>query len=225
MSASDLSQRFETPMIIVSGLTIPCLIAEQLGVGGLSVLALNYAIWTAFLIETVVMVWATPSRWQWICHHPLDIVVVVLTPPFLLAALQPIRALRLLRLLRLVRLGPLMHRLLTQEGLRAAAVFAALVALSGGIAFHLVEKGQSLRSGLYWAVTTMSTVGYGDVSAHTQAGRIISLVVMFVGIGLIAILTGAIAERFLRTGRPIRTVTHKLRGTTTSAMRITYDIS
>jgi voltage-gated potassium channel len=71
----------------------------------------------------------------------------------------------------------------------------------------------------------MSTVGYGDVSAHTQAGRIISLVVMFVGIGLIAILTGAIAERFLRVKQPVEDTPHQLRGTTTSALRTTYSIS
>jgi voltage-gated potassium channel len=223
MKAQVLARRFEIPMLIASGLTVPCLVAEAVGVSGPEVLVLNYAIWTAFLIETVVMLWVVPNRWQWVCRHPLDVVVVVLTPPFLLAALQPLRTLRLLRLLRLARLGPLLQRLMTQEGLRGAALFAALVALSGAIAFHLVEKGQSLGASLYWAVTTMSTVGYGDVSAHTQVGRAISLVVMFVGIGLVALLTGAIAERFLRTSRT--TPPRELRGTSTSSIRTTYDVS
>jgi hypothetical protein len=72
MKAQALTRRFELPMLIASGLTIPCLVAEELGATGPSVLVLNYAIWTAFLIETVVMLAVVPNRWQWIRHHPLD---------------------------------------------------------------------------------------------------------------------------------------------------------
>jgi voltage-gated potassium channel len=111
---------------------------------------------------------------------------------------------------------------MTQEGLRGAALFAALIALSGGIAFHLLEKSQSLANGLYWAVTTMSTVGYGDVSAHTSAGKVLSLLVMFVGIGLIALLTGAIAERFLRNKKC--PTSRALPGTSTLRIQTTYDV-
>jgi voltage-gated potassium channel len=45
----------------------------------------------------------------------------------------------------------------------------------------------------------MTTVGYGDVSPHTDLGRVLAIAIMLIGIGFIAIITGAVAERFLAT--------------------------
>jgi voltage-gated potassium channel len=68
-----------------------------------------------------------------------------------------------------------------------------------------VEKeGYSTWDGVWWAVTTMTTVGYGDLYPHTTAGRLLAIVVMLVGIGFIAILTGAVAERFI--ARDVRAI-------------------
>ena len=60
-----------------------------------------------------------------------------------------------------------------------------------------MERGQSFWDGLYWAVTTMTTVGYGDLSPHTTAGKLVAVAVMLVGIGFVALLTGAVAEAFI----------------------------
>ena len=111
------------------------------------------------------------------------------------------RALRVLRLLRLLRLAQLARRAFSLDGLRYAAILAALTALGGGYAYSAAESAQepspSVWDGVWWAVTTMTTVGYGDEYPVTTLGRIYALVLMLVGIGFIAILTGAIAERFL----------------------------
>ena len=96
----------------------------------------------------------------------------------------------------------------SQEGLVYAGVLALLAALGGGAAFSAVEKHRSTWDGVWWAVTTMTTVGYGDLSPQTTAGRIIGIVVMLVGIGFVALLTGAIAQRFLV--RPLHTLDTEL---------------
>ena len=74
-----------------------------------------------------------------------------------------------------------------------------LVVLGGGAAFTAVESHRSTWDGVWWAFTTATTVGYGDIYPNTDAGRVIAMLVMSTGIGLIALFTGAIAERFIRT--------------------------
>jgi voltage-gated potassium channel len=127
----------------------------------------------------------------------------VLTPPFLPASLQAARVFRLLRLLRLMKAAALTRRLLSTEGVRDASVLALVTVLGGGAAFAAVEKSQDLSAwdGVWWALTTVTTVGYGDVAPKTDGGRIIAIVVMLVGIGFVAILTAAAAERFMRSRR------------------------
>jgi voltage-gated potassium channel len=50
-------------------------------------------------------------------------------------------------------------------------------------------------------MTTVTTVGYGDYTPRTDAGRIIAIIVMLAGIGFVAVLTAAAAERFMRSSR------------------------
>jgi voltage-gated potassium channel len=201
-----MERRLEGPLLIFALLTIPAIAIEQSSIGqpwDTIATVLNWTIWLAFVAELVIMLRVAPDRWKWLRDHPLDVAIVVLTPPFLPASLQAARAFRLLRLLRLLKAGLLVRRLLSTEGVRDAAVLALLAVLGGGAAFASVEKDQALSAwdGVWWAVTTVTTVGYGDISPTTDAGRVIAMAVMIVGIGFVAILTAAAAERFTRNRR------------------------
>jgi voltage-gated potassium channel len=114
---------------------------------------------------------------RWIRGHLLELAIVVLTPPFLPASVQTLRAVRALRLLRLLRLPRLLGRVFSVEGLRYAAVLALLTMLGSGAAFSELEKNRSTWDGVWWAATTMTTVGYGDVYPATAGGRVLALVV------------------------------------------------
>ena len=76
---------------------------------------INWLTWLAFLGEALIMLKVVPDRGRWLRDHPLEVAIVVLTPPFLPASLQAARAFRLLRLLRLVRAAVLTRRLFSTE--------------------------------------------------------------------------------------------------------------
>lgn len=194
--------RFEWPVIIAAVLVIPTIVLEQSNVDepwDTLAAAMNWGIWLIFAAEFFTMLALTPDRWRYVRDHPLDLVIVALTPPFLPASMQAARVFRLLRLLRLVKTAALVRRLLSVEGVRDAAVLALVIVLAGGAAFAAVEnRNLSAWDGVWWAVTTVTTVGYGDITPQTDEGRVIAMTVMLVGIGFVALVTAAAAERFIK---------------------------
>jgi len=95
------------------------------------------------------------------------------------ALFQSLRLLRLSRLLRLLRLAPLFRVAFTMRGVEYATVFTVLVAATGAAAFDLAEP--DYFDGVYWAVSTMTTVGYGDELPTTTLGQILAMTLMVVG--------------------------------------------
>jgi voltage-gated potassium channel Kch len=93
-------------------------------------------------------------------------------------------------------------------------ILIALVVLVGGFAEYLVENKQpgasitSLRNALWWAVVTITTVGYGDYTPVSSLGRIIGVIVMFSGIGLVVTLVSVISQkRVLRAQARLKLMT------------------
>jgi voltage-gated potassium channel len=72
----------------------------------------------------------------------------------------------------------------------------------GGAVFASVEESNehgviTTWDGIWWAITTVTTVGYGDIYPESTAGRMIAITIMLVGIGFVALLTAFIADRFI----------------------------
>jgi voltage-gated potassium channel len=116
--------------------------------------------------------------------------------------LMTIRVLRLLRIFRILKLAEFMQasetlRIALYASRRKIAVFLSFVlavVLIMGTMMYLVEGEEngftSIPRGVYWAIVTLTTVGYGDVTPHTVVGRILSCFIMIMGYGIIAVPTG-----------------------------------
>jgi voltage-gated potassium channel len=84
-----IADRFERPLLVAAVLTIPVTILQLLPPADpwrTIADVLNWTIWLTFLAEVVVMLAVVPKRRQWLRGHPLEVAIVVLTPPFLSAS-------------------------------------------------------------------------------------------------------------------------------------------
>ncbi len=147
--------------------------------------------WVVLTGEFVVRLLLARDRWTFLRHHPLDLAAAVLP------VLRPLRLLRLLSLLTLLdRVGR--GSLRGRVGLYVAAS-VTLVVFTGSLAVLDAERGssgpiQTYGDALWWAVETVSTVGYGDMYPVTATGRVVAGLLMLAGIGVLGTVTAGIAS-------------------------------
>jgi voltage-gated potassium channel len=121
-----------------------------------------------------------------------------------------LRSLRLLRVFRILKLAQFVGE---ATALRAAVfasarkivvfLFAVLtiVVIAGALMYEIEGDANgftSIPTGMYWAVVTVTTVGYGDISPHTVLGRCLASILMILGYGVIAVPTGIVSYEFGR---------------------------
>ena len=160
-----------------------------------------------FAVELVAVLAFASRKRAALRAHWLDVVIVVVTIPLLGKVLA---WLRLARFFRLARFGVIVGRALQAErrltagdSLRIASILTVTAVCIAGAAQHAFASGEfaSLWDGVWWAVTTTTTVGYGDLYPTTVQGRVIGILLMFVGIGFLSLLTASVASRFIRDER------------------------
>ena len=188
-------------MLVAALLFIPLLIAEAVGWGSRVAIETAYLLLSAlFAVEYVVKLYLAPDRWRMVRTHVLDLVLIVL--PFL----RPLRAARALRLLRAGaaagRAGVALRRVTSRRGFRGFLLIVLNATILGGVLLWLVERGvndavTTPLDGIWWALVTATTVGYGDIYPVTPEGRGIGAVMMLVGISLLSVVTANIAAFFV----------------------------
>ncbi len=187
------ARRLDAPTVVVVLLVIPALLvhfSEPTGALGVASGVLNWAIYGWFLFEFAYMLRLAPDNREFLRHNKLDLAVLLLTVPLLPGVLQ---ALWVLRLLRLIDMMPaVLGRFVSITLLPYAVVLAFIAVFGGGLAFARLE-GVSIFDGIYWANTTINTVGYGDISAQTPAGKVLSMVLQWTGNVILAMLIGGVA--------------------------------
>jgi voltage-gated potassium channel len=170
----------------------------------------NWAIWAVFAAEMAFIVIVAPRKRAALRAHWLDAGIVVVTVPAYGRFLSSLRLVRLVRLLRLVRAAVIVSRALQAERRLTSANVFRFVSLAtifltviAGAVQATIDTGdfKTFWNGVWWALVTVTTVGYGDIYPTTVAGRIVAIVLMLVGIGFLAVLTATIASQFVKEER------------------------
>ncbi|WFE91924.1 cyclic nucleotide-gated ion channel [Roseibium porphyridii] len=147
--------------------------------------------------------------------HPDALVDLIGALPLLFVLFLPNQAvvvviiLRLLRFLKLARYSPALRSLISAVANERRALLGSTMIIMGVIllaatTMYLIEhddqpeKFRSILHGMYWAITTVTTVGYGDVVPVSNLGKMVGSFVMLLGYGLIALPVGIIASAFAR---------------------------
>ena len=200
--------RNELVMFTLAAASLPLLLLESRWPAAVW---LGWAIVAVFALDLSVRVWLAPQRWRYVRVHWVDVCIVVLT---LLPILRPLRALRALQLLRLARFG-----LWAASGWRTAGriwgdlhgkkllIGAGIAATAAVAVVYLSESAEpdssihSVETTLWWAVTTVTTVGYGDTSPVTPEGRIAAAALMVAGISMFGLVTANVSARFISKHR------------------------
>jgi voltage-gated potassium channel len=162
-----------------------------------------------------------PSHYVFSFYGAIDLLAVL---PMYLALLMPglhvlidVRVIRLLRIFRIFKLAAYLRefhvmRLAIEASARKILVFLSVVLMAVivmGSVMYVVEGPKhgftSIPTSVYWAITTMTTVGYGDISPKTEFGRIVASMMMLVGWGTLAVPTGIITTELInrrQAGKP-----------------------
>ena len=179
----------------------------------LTIRVLEYLFTAFFTFEYLVRIYCSPKPKKYIFSF-FGIVDLLATLPFYLSLflggtryLLVIRAFRLIRIFRVFKLfnflkeGNLLLRSLRMSLPKIIVffLFVLILVISMGTIMYMVEGNQpdtrfnNIPNGIYWAIVTMTTVGYGDITPVTPLGRLLSAVVMLIGYTIIAVPTGIVS--------------------------------
>lgn len=157
------------------------------------------AIWVVFGIDYVVRVVLARRRWRFVGTHLLDLLILLLP------------MLRQLRALRVITVISILNRQLRDDFRGRVAVYVcgtvALVGFVSALAVLDAERDAAEASitgfgdALWWTITTISTVGYGDRYPVTVEGRVVAATLMVTGVALLGVVTASIASWFVENLR------------------------
>ena len=176
--------------------SIPAFVVDLSDSAQSSIELVQWICWFAFAFDLFFGLLTSKSKKEYLLKHPLELMSVLL--PFL----------RPLRLMRVISFGGLALQKIAMGKQFAITLKVALTAIFvsyiAAVQITISERdveGSNIKTfadGLWWAVTTVTTVGYGDRFPTTTEGRILAVMLMLVGISLVGVITASVASWFVR---------------------------
>lgn len=163
-----------------------------------------------FSIEYITRIWVSPKPLKYITSWWGIIDLISIVPTFITpfvsgyASFRVVRAFRLLRIFRILKLSrftsesqALAHSLkASYYKIMVFLFFVVMLMIFTGTIMYVLEGGQngfkSIPASIYWAITTTTTVGYGDITPATVLGKMLASLMMITGYAIIAVPTGLI---------------------------------
>lgn len=173
-------------------------------------LQLEWAFTLLFTVEYLIRIWCAPNRKGYVLSVYGIVDLLALLPTYLsllvpqTAPLLIIRLLRILRIFRVLRLlaflseANFLARALQRSARKVFVFFAFMMILTTifGCLVYVAEGGRNgfdnIPVSIYWAIVTITTVGFGDLTPQTGVGRAIAAVGMLIGYAVIAVPTGIV---------------------------------
>ncbi len=174
-----------------------------------------------FTIEYAVRLYVAKSAFRYARSFFGVVDLLSILPTFLdlilpgahyLMSLRVLRALRIFRVLKMVQYvgeANLLARAIRASARKIAVFVFAVVTLACilGSMMYLIEGPEngytSIPKSMYWAIVTLTTVGYGDISPQTTLGQMFASIIMLTGYGIIAVPTGIVTAEIARVSRAI----------------------
>lgn len=171
-----------------------------------------------FTLEYLARIYCVENKKRYIFSFFGLVDVLAVIPSFLslfFVGAQSLLVIRSFRLLRVFRIFKLTHYLnqaniltsaLRASGPKITVFLVAVIAcvLSVGTFMYLIEGSEhgftSIPKSVYWAIVTMTTVGFGDITPQTIPGQILASVLMIMGYGILAVPTGIVSVEIARAG-------------------------
>ncbi|HSJ38691.1 MAG TPA: ion channel [Planococcus sp. (in: firmicutes)] len=157
----------------------------------------DWLIWCIFFIDYFTRLYLAGNKWAYIKSHPLELIAIIPFDSIFRAA----RFVRIFRVIKLLGIGSHYLRpvygILKTNGLDKLLIITIALLFLIPIPLIIVEPDiNTFSDALWWAIVTTTTVGYGDMYPSTGIGRLLAVVLMVVGIGIIGTFTSAISSYF-----------------------------
>lgn len=168
---------------------------------------LNWAIWTFYTFETVLLTSLVNNRAYYLKNNWLNIVIIVAGLPLLFSDAPYVIALRSLRLLvflsLLMQLSKTIRTILSDNNFGHTLLVSFIFIVVAGYLIAGIDSGiKSPAEGVWWAWVTATTVGYGDIVPISNQGRVLGGVLILLGVGLLSLITANISVYFLSQSKP-----------------------
>ncbi|NUP23066.1 MAG: two pore domain potassium channel family protein [Streptomyces sp.] len=192
----------EIPLIVASFVFLASYAVRVLGDGHLPetaldlCLALTFTAWALFGVDYAVCWRLSGQRLGFVRRHLLDTVVV------LLPLLRPLRIMKMYETVQRRHGRPRLS--LYARVIVYAGMAALLLGFTGALAVYQQERGapganmKTFGDAVWFTCSTLATVGYGDITPVTERGRVVSVGIMAVGLGLLGAVTGTFASWLLQ---------------------------